>query len=159
MVSWPGGPERASSGSGLLAIWLAASAVLTGCTGGPGSVQASVSTAVQDSSSAVATARLALGLEGAAKMTRAATSTTLDDALKELQTARNAVLRLSPTMQKDRDIRGEALSVLDGSISGVTTAREALSSEDGNPSRQDGEALLGSAADQLSALNTRLGGT
>jgi hypothetical protein len=148
---------RALFGVKFLAVWLAASTLLSACTEVPGSVQDSVATAVKDSSSAVATARLALRLEGSAKMTKAATSTALEDALNELQMARSAVLRLSPTVGKDRDMRGEALNVLDGSIAGVTTAREAINSEDGSPSLQDGDAQLGSAADRLSALDTQLG--
>jgi hypothetical protein len=113
---------------------------------------------VKDSSSAVATARLALGLDASGKLTMAATATTLDDSLKELETARTSLLQLSPTVQNDRDLRREALAVLDEGISGLTTAQDAVASTDGSPTIQDGDQLLKAAAGQMSALTAQLGG-
>lgn len=117
-----------------------------------------MSTALKDSSSAVATARLALALDAGDKLTKAATSTALDDALKKLEAAQAAVLRLSPAVQNDRDIRREALSVLDESMAGVTTAQDAIASTDGSPAPRDGDRLLADAAARMSALQTQLGG-
>jgi hypothetical protein len=132
--------------------------LLSGCTGVPGSVPDTVSTTLKDSSSAVATARLALGLDASGKLTTAATATTLDDSLKELETARTTILRLSPTIQNDRDIRREAVTALDEGISGVTTAQDAVASTDGRPTLQDGDQLLEAAAGRMSALTAQLGG-
>jgi hypothetical protein len=137
---------------------VAGAALLSGCAAAPGSVPDTVSTAVKDSSSAVATARLALGLDADGKLTMAATATTLDDSLKELETARTTLLHLSPTVQNDRDLRREALTVLDEGISGMTTAQDAVASTDGSPTLQDGERLLEAAAGRMSALTTQLGG-
>ncbi|GGH90346.1 hypothetical protein GCM10007170_03910 [Arthrobacter liuii] len=47
------------------------------------------------------------------KLTRAATSTSLDDELKEIQTSRSTILKLSPATQEDRDTQQQALDVLD----------------------------------------------
>ena len=115
--------------------------------------------AVDDSVAAVATARLALTLDSAGQLTTAAAATALDDVLKELASARSTVLGLSPAGQQDRELRREAVTVLDGCISAVITARDAVSSEDGVPSLPDGEQQLASAADRLSGLKTRVGGT
>lgn len=139
----------------LLAACLTALAVLAGCSGGTGST---VSTAVQDSSSAMATARLALDLESAGRLTRAAGATALEDALKELQASRNSVLKLSPGSEEDRSTVREVLAVLDACTSALTTARDAVSSDDGAPSLADGQRELASAADRLSRLDAKAGG-
>ena len=131
--------------------------LLVGC-GGAAGIRDGVSSAAESSSSAVSTARLALDLDARGKLTTAATSTTLNDALKELEMARSAVLRLSPTNQNDRDLRQETVTILDGSITGLTTAMNSVTSDDGRPSLQDGDRMLKSSADGLSALKTRLGG-
>jgi hypothetical protein len=150
------------SRAALCGAWLVCAGVaailLSGCAGAPGSVPDTVSTAVKDSSSAVATARLALGLDADGKLTMAATATTLDDSLKELETARTTLLQLSPTVQNDRDLRREALAVLDEGTSGLTTAQDAVASTDGSPTIQDGDQLLKAAAGQMSALTAQLGG-
>ncbi|SKB99065.1 hypothetical protein SAMN05660473_03476 [Arthrobacter sp. 49Tsu3.1M3] len=142
----------------LVCAGVAGAVLLSGCAGAPGSVPDTVFTAVKDSSSAVATARLALGLDASGKLTMAATATTLDDSLKELETARTSLLQLSPTVQNDRDLRREALAVLDEGISGLTTAQDAVASTDGSPTIQDGDQLLKAAAGQMSALTAQLGG-
>jgi hypothetical protein len=144
--------------SRLVAAWIACPVFLGGCAGGSGGVPDAVSSAVQDSASAVGTARLALSLDSAGKLTTAATATALEDVLKELSTARSSVLGLSPSRQQDRDLRREVVTVLDGCISGVTTARDSLSTGDGVPSLPEGEQQLASAADRLSDLETRVGG-
>jgi hypothetical protein len=131
-------------------------AILTSCSAG-GAVTDTVATAAQDSSSAIATARLAVGLDSGGKLTRAATSTTLDDALKEVQTSRDTVLRLSPTSPEDRQVREEALKVLDSSAASLTTARNAVSSDDGGPSLSDGARALAAAEDALSQLTSKVG--
>jgi hypothetical protein len=128
---------------------------LTSCSGG---VTETVSTAVEDSSSAIATARLALGQNSAGKLATAATSTTLDDALKELLTSRDTMLKLSPSTAEDRAAVEQALTVLDGCAAGLTTARAAVSSDDGAPSLADGERELASAADRLDQLTAKEGG-
>jgi hypothetical protein len=138
----------------VLAAGLAALAVLTGCSG----TGSTISTAVADSASAIATARLALSLDSAGKLTNAATSTTLDDALKELETSRNSVLKLSTPSEEDRESVHEALNVLDGCTAAITTARDAVTSGDGTPSLSDGESGLEAAADQLSRLGAKDGG-
>ena len=139
----------------VLAGWLAALAVLTSCSGG--GITETVSTAVEDSSSAVATARLALAQESAGKLTSAATATTLNDALRELQASRGTVLNLSPATQQDRDIQQEALKVLDRCAAGFTTARAAVSTNDGGPSLSDGDHALADAEDALDDLKTKVG--
>ena len=131
-------------------------ALLTACSAG-GSVTDTVSTAAQDSSSAIATARLAVSLDSGGKLTRAATATALDDALKEVQTSRDTVLRLSPASPEDRQVREDALKVLDSSAAGLTTARDAVSSDDGGPSLSDGARALAAAEDALSQLTARVG--
>lgn len=141
-----------------LCLWIAGSALLSGCSGASGGTRDSVSTALKDSSSAVATARLALALDAGGKLTMAATSTTLDDVLKDLETTRTTVLQLSPTVQDDRETRREALTVLDESIAGVTTAQDAIASTDGSPTLQDGDKLLENAAGRMATLKNQLGG-
>lgn len=150
--------RTALRGACFVCAGVAGAVLLSGCAGAPGSVQDSVSTALKDSSSAVATARLALALDAGGKLTTAATSTTLDDALKELETTRTTVLQLSPTVQDDRETRREALTVLDESIAGVTTAQDAIASTDGSPTLQDGDQLLENAAGRMATLKTQLGG-
>lgn len=135
---------------------LGALAVLTSCSAG-GAVTDTVSTAGQNSSSAIATAKLAVGLDSGGKLTKAATSTTLDDALKEVQTSRDTVLRLSPTSPEDRQVREDALKVLDGSAANLTTARNAVSSDDGGPSLSDGARALAAAEDALAQLTSKVG--
>jgi hypothetical protein len=131
-------------------------AVLTSCSAGS-AVTDTVATAAQDSSSAIATAKLAVGLDSGGKLTRAATSTTLDDALKEVQASRDTVLRLSPASPEDRQVREEALKVLDSSAASLTTARNAVSSDDGGPSLSDGARALAAAEDALSQLTSKVG--
>jgi hypothetical protein len=135
---------------------LLTSCLLTSCAAG-GTVTDAVSTAAEGSSSAIATARLAVGLDSGGKLTRAATSTALDDALKEVQTSRDAVLRLSPASNEDRQMREEALKVLDSSAAGLTIARDALAS-DGGPSLSAGDQALASAEQALAALREKAGG-
>jgi hypothetical protein len=152
--------DRAASPKPLIAAFLAALAFLTSCvlTGCSGGVQDSITTAVKDSSSAIATARLALSQDSAGKLTRAATATTLDDALKELQTSRDTVLKLSPATPQDRGAVTEALAVLDGCAAGLATARNAVASNDGTPAIADGSRELAAAADRLAALSAKDGG-
>jgi hypothetical protein len=129
-------------------------AFLTGC----GGVTDTVSTAVEDSASAMATAQLALGQESAGKLTAAAASTALDDSLKELETSRDSVARLSAGTQEERDMRKEALTVLDGCAAGLNTARDAVAGGGGAPSPDDGKQALEDAAGRLSDLKSKVGG-
>jgi hypothetical protein len=147
--------DRVTARKSLIAACLAALAFLTSCSGG---VSASVTTAVEDSSSAIATARLVLGQISAGKLTRAATSTTLDDALRELQTSRDTVARLAPSTGEDRTAVQEALAVLDGCAGALATARNAVASADATPSLADGRRALETAADRLAALSAKDGG-
>jgi hypothetical protein len=149
-------PAGARTSPRVLLISACLGALLTACSAG-GSVTDTVSTAAQDSSSAIATARLAVGLDSGGKLTRAATATALDDALKEVQTSRDTVLRLSPTSPGDRQVREDALKVLDSSAAGLTTARDAVSSDDGGPSLSDGARALAAAEDALAQLTARVG--
>ncbi|WP_255767651.1 hypothetical protein [Pseudarthrobacter sulfonivorans] len=149
----------------LLTTCVLALAVLTGC----GGATETVATAVENSASAVATARLALSQDMAGKLTRAATSTTLDDSLKEFQTSRSTVLKLSPSTAEDRDVQHQALEVLDGCAAAFTTARAAVSASDGGappsggspssgaPSLADGDRALAAAADALKNLQQKVG--
>ena len=142
--------RRLTGGLALVAL-----AVLTGCSGG---TSQSVSTAVKDSSSAVATARLALRQDMDGKLTRAAASTTLDDELKEVQTSRSTVLKLSPATQEDRETQKQALDVLDQCAAGFATARAALAANDGGtPSLEDGDKVLAGAQDALKQLEDKVG--
>jgi hypothetical protein len=139
----------------LTLLALAALAFLTGCGGGTAE---SVSTAVKDSSSAVATARIALRQDMDGKLTKAAASTSLDDELKEIQTSRNTVLNLSPATQEDRDTQQQALDVLDQCATGFATARAALAANDGGaPSLPDGDKALADAQDALKQLEGKVG--
>jgi methylphosphotriester-DNA--protein-cysteine methyltransferase len=138
-------------------VWAACltmASVLAGCSG----TGSTISTAVEDSSSAIATARLALHLESSGKLTRAATSTALADSLKELETSRKTVLELSPATEMERQAVQEALGVLDHCAASLTDARDAAASNDGGPTLPDGERELAAAADRLSALGTKDGG-
>jgi hypothetical protein len=146
---------RSTASRTLLA--LTALAVLTGCSGG---TSESVSTAVKDSSSAVATARIALRQDMAGKLTKAAASTSLDDELKEIQTSRSTILKLSPATQEDRETQKQALDVLDQCAAGFATARAALASNDGGaPSLSDGDKALAGAQDALKQLQDKVGST
>jgi uncharacterized phage infection (PIP) family protein YhgE len=135
--------------------------VLTGCSGGSSGgsgVNESVSTAVQNSSSAIATSRLVLQQISDGRLTRAASSTALDDALKELQTSRDTVAKLAPGTGEDRDTVAAALEVLDGCAAGLSTARTAVASSDGTPAIADGSRELAAAADRLAQLSAKEGG-
>ncbi|MET4589885.1 hypothetical protein [Arthrobacter sp. 754] len=147
--------EYAAPRKRLIAGCLGALAFLTSCSGG---VTGAVSTAVEDSSSAIATARLALRQDTDGKLTRAAASTALDDALKELLASRDTVLKLSPGTDEARATVQETLTVLDACAAGLTTARDSVASDDGAPSREDGSRELASAADRLSGLTATEGG-
>lgn len=136
------------------AACLAALAVLAGC----GGASSTIPTAVEDSHSAMATAQLAVRLDSAGKLTKAATATALDDALKELQTSRNSVLGLAPASAEERESVQEALSVLEGCTTSLTTARDAVASDDSDPSLTDGDRALAAAVDRLSALMAKDGG-
>ncbi|MDQ0802105.1 hypothetical protein [Arthrobacter sp. SLBN-112] len=139
----------------LLASAVAALTVLTACSGG---TSQSVSTVVKDSSSAVATARIALRQDMDGKLTQAATGTVLDDELKEIQSGRNTVLTLSPTVQGDRDTQKQALDVLDQCAAGFAVARAALAANDGGtPSLSDGDKALAGAQDALKQLEDKVG--
>jgi hypothetical protein len=134
---------------------LAAIAFLAGCGGG---TSESVSTAVKDSSSAVATARIALRQDMAGKLTKATASTSLDDELKEVQTSRSTVLKLSPATGEDRDTQQQALDVLDQCAAGFATARAALAANDGGaPSLSDGDKALAGAQDALKQFQDKMG--
>jgi uncharacterized phage infection (PIP) family protein YhgE len=154
-VTLPAAARKPPLTARLAALAFLASGVLTGCSGG---VTDSVSTAVQDSSSAIATARLALSQISAGKLTRAATATTLDDALKELQTSRNSVARLAPATGEDRDSVAAALDVLDSCTAGLDTARNSVATQDGTPALADGSRELATAADRLAGLSAKDGG-
>ncbi|HEY3574268.1 MAG TPA: hypothetical protein VGK98_10635 [Arthrobacter sp.] len=149
-------PAGARTGRRTLAAVACLGAVLTSCSAGS-AVKDTVSTAAQDSSSAIATAKLAVGLDAGGRLTKAATSTALDDALKEVQTSRDTVLRLSPASPEDRQVREEALKVLDSSAASLTTARNAVSSDGGGPSLSDGDKALASAEDALEQLTSKVG--
>ncbi len=149
-------PAGARTGRQALVFLTCLTAMLSSCAAG-GTVTDAVSTAAEDSSSALATARLAVGLDSGGKLTKAATATTLDDALKEVQTSRDTVLRLSPASPEDRQMREEALKALDSSAAGLTTARDAVSSDDGGPSLSDGARALAAAEDALEQLTAKVG--
>lgn len=130
-------------------------AFLAGCSGGTGE---SVAIAVKDSSSAVATARIALRQDMDGKLTRAATATTLDDELKEIQASRGTVLKLVPATREDRDTQKQALDVLDECAAGFATARAAVAANDGGtPSLPDGDKALADAQDALKQLADKVG--
>ncbi len=136
----------------LAALAAALAIAVTGCQSDPGKITSTVDTALQDSSSAVATARLALELEQAGKLTHAATSTALDNALEELETSRKHVLQLAPETEETRAQVQEALEALDQSATSLTTARHAMSSTDQEPNRQQAQSQLDQAAKSLEAL-------
>ncbi|MGN7150435.1 hypothetical protein ACTHQ6_15745 [Arthrobacter sp. SAFR-179] len=136
-------------------VALAALALLTGCSGG---IAESVSTAVKDSSSAVATARIALRQDMDGKLTKAATDTSLEDGLKEVEASRNSVLKLSPATQEERVAQKQALDVLDQCAAGFATARAALAANDGgSPALSDGDKALADAQDALKQLEGAVG--
>lgn len=133
----------------LAAVFLA---LLAGCSGG---VREPVAQAVEEAAASTATAALSLDLEASGRLTAAATSTALEDALKELGKTRTTVLELSPTVQHDRTVRHEALAALDDCVSAVSAASEAVASEDGRPTLAEAGALLASAGTQLEGLENR----
>lgn len=151
------GPASAARRKFLAALAFSALALLTACTG---SISETVATAVKASSSAVATARLALRQDMDGKLTRAATSTALEDGLKEVQASRGTVLKLSAATQGDRDTQKQALDVLDQSAAGFATARAALSTSDGAaPSLPDADRALAAAENVLDQLARKVGST
>jgi hypothetical protein len=137
------------------AVALGCAVLLAGCSGG--GLQDAVVQAVEQAASSVATARLAAELEDAGRLTPAAASTSLDDALKELGTARTNVLELSATVQDEREVRDEALAVMDECVAAVAATADAVSSHDGRPPLDEGRAALQSAAQQLADLERELG--
>jgi len=148
-------PARAARPLSFAALAILSFAFLAGCSGG---TSQSVSTAVKDSSSAVATARIALRQDMDGKLTRAAASTSLDDELKEIQTSRSTILTLSPATQGDRETQKQALDVLDQCAAGFATARAALAANDGGtPSLSDGDKALADAQDVLKQLKDKVG--
>jgi hypothetical protein len=54
-------------------------------------------------------------------------------------------------------MREEALEVLDSSAASLTTARDAVSSDDGGPSLSEGDKALASAEDALGQLTSKVG--
>ena len=162
----PGGTRHRPAVVHVPGLCLALAVLLTSCSGG---VSESVSTAAKDSSSAVATARIALRQDMDGKLTRAATTTTLEDALKEIETSRSTVQKLSPTDQEDRDTQRQALDVLQQCATGFYTARAAVSADDagsqpsqgpshsGAPSLADGDKALAAAQDALDQLTQKVG--
>lgn len=162
----PGGTRHRSVAVHVPVLCLALALLLTGCSGG---ISESVSTAAQDSSSAVATARIALRQDMDGKLTRAATATALEDALKEIETSRSTVQKLSPADQQDRDTQRQALDVLQQCAAGFYTARAAISADDagsqpsqgaspsGAPSLADGDKALAAAQDALDQLSQKVG--
>lgn len=140
-------------------LWLIA---LVGCfplnACAAGAVSQTVSEAVDESLSAVGTARLAATMEASGQLTKAAAVTALDDALRELGTARKTVVELSPTVQADRDLRGTALAAMNDSASAMLATTESLSSNDGGPSLTETVARLETASAALSELKIRSGG-
>jgi hypothetical protein len=150
-----GGASRRTNVS-LCVLTVGLCLLLGACSGG--GVPKSVSEAVDESISAVGTARLAAAMDSSGKLTDAAAATAVDDALRELGKARTTVVQLSPTVQEDRDLRGAVLTVMDDCTTAVLTTAEALSSEDGHHSLAEAEDRMGSAATALSKLKIRLGG-
>ena len=145
-------PGRAAK---LVSLAVLSLAFLTGCSGG---TSQSVASAVKDSSSAVATARIALRQDMDGKLTKAAASTSLDDELKEIQTSRSTILKLSPASQGDRETQTQALDVLDQCAAGFATARAALAANDGGtPSLPDADKALADAQDALKQLKDKVG--
>lgn len=118
----------------------------------------SVLQAVDATSSAVASARLAAALDSSGQLTEAAATTAVKDALVEVGQARATLVQLSPTSQTDRTLRAEALAVIEDCTSAMTAAAEALASDDRHPALTDAEGRMGSAAAVLSELRNRLGG-
>src|SRR4051794_8398659 len=123
---------RAAAASCLLG--LAGCFLLGGCGSGSGSGgQETLSTAVKDADSAVATARLALDLESSGQLASAAATTTLGDMVKNVNSSRARVQDLSPAAQESRDAREASLDVLNGCVAGILKAQEAVDSTDGRP--------------------------
>jgi hypothetical protein len=152
-------PRVPTRGAGSLAMMLVALMVaLGGCATAGGGVPGSVSRAVDQSTSAVATSRLALVLNSGARLTRAAASTTLSDMLGELESARASVLELPATVQDERMLRHQAVTAIDDAVAGAVKAQEAVASDDGSPSIDEGKAALDTAADRLADLKQRLAG-
>lgn len=144
--------NRLPSLAALAAALAIAAAAITGCQSEAGKIASTVDTALHSSSSAIATAQLALSLEQTGKLTHAATSTALDDALEELETSRKSVLQLAPETQETRGHVQEALKALDLSATSLTTARHAIASKDQAPQKQAAQTQLDQAAKTLEAL-------
>ena len=138
-----------------LMVWVLC-LLLGACAGG--GVADTVSQAVDESISAVETARLAAAMDSSGQLTDAAASTAVDDALMELGQARTTVVQLSPGGEQDRDLRDAVLGDMDHCTSAMLAVAEALASEDGRLSLADAQDQLQSAGATLSDLKNRLGG-
>jgi len=135
-------------------LGLAGCLLLAGCGSGG---QETLSKAVKDAGSAVATARLALDLESSGQLTSAAATTALGDMVKDVNSSRTTVQDLSPDTPESRGARQASLDVLNGCVTGILTAQEAVDSTDGSPAASDAERMLAASARDLDELSTRLG--
>jgi len=133
---------RAKVGAAILAAWIALLA--TGCS----STTDTVDQALRESSSAVASARLALELYTRDTATLALADTSLGDALTELDGAQSEVSELEATGASESRDKQRALDGIRSGVDAVGAAREQLSN--GSASG------LADAVDALEAAQTTL---
>ena len=133
---------RAKVGAAILAACIALFS--TGCS----STTETVDQALRESSSAVASARLALELYTSDTATLSLTDTALSDALTELDGAQSDVSEVEATGASESRDRRRALDGIRSGVDAVSTAREELSA--GSASG------IGNAVDALEAAQTQL---
>jgi hypothetical protein len=128
--------------------WLVSAAfmVVACCLVGCSSIEDQINSSVQQSYSAVQSARLVLRLTVGGKSTTAVTSTALENALTELDSADSTVTSVQAEGRSAESRQKQSLNAIRRSIDAVSTAQRALS---GGGAVDDAYAGLNSAAKAL----------
>lgn len=138
-------PARHRSGSHAAVLVLTAALTLTGCSVGGSGIDAPL----QQTSSAVQTARLGLALDAEGDSTRAVTTTVLKDARTETLDAAATLAELDAADTPTEHRRTEALSAVRASVDALNAALTALAADD---SPIAARASLAECADDLERL-------
>jgi hypothetical protein len=155
-MSW----RRASCRAGLVLTLAAASLVTGSCALSEGGVAGRLSRAVDGTSSAVASAGLAVDLLAQGRSLRTTTDTAVTDALHGASADARAIVLLPVRTDRDRALRDRALAAVREGISSLTEARVwVLDPRAGGPEAgADLADRLGDQAASMSALSDDLGG-
>jgi len=130
------------------------SVMLAGCSQRP-SAEALKSPA-KEVSSAVRAASLAVDLRIADSATAAASSTTADDMLGDVEAATNQVHGLSAQTEEERTLRTDVLAAFSSVSRAVLHARDALSSSSGSSGDGQGQSQLSAVQGELRAATEQL---